>query len=98
MVRATPERLSTLLAALPASFLQQLLVLLLPHLLAAFLDQRRQTVSLLCALLFLDRPRCQSVPNRFRISTRLARNPSSRRTEPSLSARGAAATGEISRR
>src|ERR671931_2699673 len=46
MGRVTPARgLPALLAALPAGLLQQLLVLLLSHLLAALLDQRRQTAS-----------------------------------------------------
>src|SRR5512141_990249 len=39
--------LPTLLTALPAGLLEELLVLLLPHLLAALLDERRQAVSLL---------------------------------------------------
>jgi hypothetical protein len=42
-------------------------------------------------------PPFHSVPKRFRRSTRFARKFSSRRTEPSLSAFGASATGEMSR-
>src|ERR671910_762080 len=83
--RAPVRLLTTLLTALPAGLLQQLLVLLLPHLLAAFLDQRRHA-----AISYSD-------PNRLRRSTRLARKDASRRTDPSLSALGPSATGEISR-
>src|SRR3990170_1705771 len=46
MRRSSPP-LAALLTALPAGLLQELLVLLLPHLLAALLDERRQAVSLL---------------------------------------------------
>ena len=82
--RAATGLLAALLATLPAGLLQQLLVFLLPHLLAAFLDQRRHA-----AISYSD-------PNRFRRSTRLARYDASRRTDPSLSAFGPSATGEIS--
>ena len=75
------------LHALVPRALQELLVLLLAHLLAALLDQRPQTSS----------PFVHSVPKRFRRSIRFTRKLASRRTEPSLSAFGGAATGEIRR-
>src|SRR5581483_4120462 len=62
LIGSGPGRSATLLTALPASLLQQLLVLLLPHLLATLLDERRHEV-----------PFRYSDPNRFRRSTRLAR-------------------------
>src|SRR4030095_2855407 len=78
-------RLLPQLQPLVPGALEELLVLLLAHLLPALLDQGRQPIAF------------HSVPKRFRRSTRLMRYVSSRRTEPSLSALGASATGESSR-
>src|SRR5262245_2495350 len=84
-VARTIGPLAALLAALPAGLLQQLLVLLLPHLLAALLDKGWHASF------------SYSDPNKVRRSTRFARKDASRRTEPSLSAFGPSATGEMSR-
>src|SRR5262245_22569919 len=75
-IGAVTPRLPPLLAQLQAlvpGALEQLLVLLLAHLLPALLHEGRQGVSAF-----------HSVPKRFRRSTRFARKLSSRRTEPSL--------------